>query len=130
MPEKPDFRKTLNNVLDVYCQKAGPVYIHMELGNAFSSHDLTAAFGTLVKDGHVEHVAPGYSAVPLGCITGKGRIFLEAGGYRDETTKVDRIIRWAKNHPAIFWLFILVAVLATFKSLLDFVLQIIQLIKK
>ncbi|MGV8878081.1 MAG: hypothetical protein ACOH2A_03515 [Sphingobacteriaceae bacterium] len=130
MQVKPDFRKTLNTVLDIYYHKANPVYIHMELGNTFSPHDLTAAFGTLVKDGHMEHLAPGYSAIPLGCITGKGRIFLEAGGYKDETTKVDRIIRWAKNHPAIFWLFILVAVLATFKSLLDFVLQLVQLLKK
>lgn len=77
MPEKLDFRRTLNTVLGVYYDKASPIFIHQELAHEFSSHDLTAAFGTLVKDGYVEQVAPGYSAVPLGCITGQGRIFHE-----------------------------------------------------
>lgn len=130
MAQKPDFRKTLNAVLGVYYHKASPVFIHMELGTVFSPHDLTAAFGTLVKDGHVEHLAPDYSAIPLGHITGQGRIFFEKGGYQEETTKVDRIIRWAKNHPAFFWLFILAAVLGFLKLLLDIILPIAEWLKK
>lgn len=128
--DKPDFRKTLNFMLSVYYHKAQATLIHEDVRKErlpISDEDLSAGFSTLQKDGYVDQILPEYSFYPLGVITGKGRIFHEAGGYKDETTRVDKIIKWAKNHRVLSYIIVAVIVLTSLLGLVELISKIANL---
>jgi hypothetical protein len=128
---KADFRKTLNLMLSIYYEHGGALFIHQEVDKrkitGITYNDVSAGFNTLHKDEYVEHVMPGFSQIPLGAITGKGRVFFESGGYQDQTTKVDRLIKWAKNHKILSWIIIFFIVLSSIAGVIGTILKLFGL---
>lgn len=103
---KPDYRKALNTMLLFYYECEGPFPISTELhrnGIHFKASDIMATINTLITDGHIQDVAPGFSAIPLCVITGSGRVFHEQGGYKDDTTQFDKMVKWIKNNKVFSW---------------------------
>ena len=49
--------------------------------------------------------------------------FHEQGGYRDESTVFDRIVKRAKNNPVLAWTILIFTVLAAIAGLLGVVMQ-------
>lgn len=131
MVSKKDFRKTLNLMLSIYYEHGGPLFIHQEIDNrkisGITFEEASAGFNTLHKDDYVEHVAPGFSSVPCGAIAGKGRIFYESGGYQDQTTKVDKLIKWARNHTIISWIIVGFIALSLIACVLGTILKLLGL---
>lgn len=124
-----DSRQLLNLILSHYYKRAGAIHL---LGDAhdgrikLSARDAMAAYSTLIKDGHIEHVMPTdprFAGIPVASITGQGRIFHEHGGYRDDSTVFDRIVKRAKNNPVLAWAILIFTVLAAIAGLLGVVMQ-------
>jgi hypothetical protein len=129
---EPDFRNVLNALLKVFYEQGGAVLMIQEHNLKkvpVSYEQLYAGVRALIDDGHLEDVAPGYSSFPVGAITGQGRIFHEQGGYRDETTKVDRMIYWGKNHPIISIVVFLFILASSTTGIIGVILQLIELFK-
>lgn len=127
--KKQDFRNTLNFLLGVFYERQMHTFIHKEpkvQSSSFSFAEISDGVEMLIKDGYVKQVAAEYSQLPLAGITGKGRIFYEQGGYQDETTRLDKMIRWAKNHKVLAWVMLVYIVLA---SVAGTTLAIVQLVK-
>jgi len=124
-----DSRQLLNLVLGHYYKRNGPIMLlhDVELGLIqLSATDANAVYTTLIRDGHIEHVMPNdqrFAAIHLASITAQGRVFHEQGGYRDESTVFDRIVKRAKNHPVLAWAIVVFTVLAAIAGLLGVVMQ-------
>ncbi|MEQ8908163.1 MAG: hypothetical protein RIC95_03145 [Vicingaceae bacterium] len=125
--DKPDYRKALNTMLSLYYKKDGAFQISREIhhnGIHFKANDIMACINTLMDDGHIKDLAPGYSMIPLCAITGKGKVFHEQGGYQDDSTRFDKIVKWAKNNKFLAWILIVFVVVA---ALIGFVVSLIAI---
>lgn len=127
MSAKPDFRQTLNLMLGIYYERKGAVFMHKEVHDAnipVHQADVSSGITTLLNDGHIEQVAPGFSAHPIAAITGSGRIFYEQGGYQENTTRFDKVVRWAKNHIIVAWILLAFLILTSVSGIISIVLQL------
>lgn len=125
-----DYRKALNTILSLYYEKKGGFQIARELhrnGIHFKVNDIMATINTLMDDGYIKNLTPGYSMIPPCAITARGRVFYEQGGYQDNSTHFDRIVKWAKNNKFLAWLLIiflvvsaLIGIAVSITSLIDF----------
>ena len=122
-----DSRQLLNLVLGHYYKRGGAIHL---LGDAhdgriaLSGRDANAAYSTLLRDGHIEHVMPTdprFAGIPVASITGQGRIFHEQGGYRDTSTYLDRLLERAKNRPVLVWGYLILSGLAIVATILSVV---------
>lgn len=114
---KPDYRQFLNTMLLFYYESDGAFLITHTLhrnGIDFSINDIITCINTLIEDGHVKHLAPGYTRIPVCIITGSGRVFHENGGYKDDSTHFDKIVKWAKNNKVFAWVLISFFVVTAF----------------
>ncbi|HRG29392.1 MAG TPA: hypothetical protein PLJ00_15955 [Chitinophagales bacterium] len=96
-----DFRKQLNLVLQIFDETNTAIFIVKEIEKrniSFDYHNLQICANQLEQDGYIQ-LLHGYSQSPFGSITARGKIFFQEGGYKNEKTKVDRIVIWFKNHP-------------------------------
>jgi len=120
-----DSRELLNLVLQAFCDRPGGMDLLTQVHNGhlkISATDAMAAYHTLIKDGHIEHPMandPNFSRIPVGAITGQGRVFLEQGGYRDERTYLDRLLDRAKNKPVLVWIYLITSALAILATILS-----------
>lgn len=119
-----DSRQLLNLVLRHFYQRGGTVYLDADVINGqikISRDDASAAYATLLRDGHIEQVQlpANFPAFQVGSITGQGRVFLEQGGYRDTTTYLDRLLDRAKNKPALVWIYLIASALAIIATILS-----------
>lgn len=118
-----DSRQLLNKVLAYYYERGTTIYLLAEAQNGLiqlSRHDLTSAYATLLRDGHIEQVTypENFPAFPVASITAQGRVFLEQGGYRDERSYLDRLLDKAKNRPVLVWIYLIASALAVAVSIL------------
>jgi uncharacterized protein YqhQ len=128
---EPDFRKELNTILNIYYDRRNILHIHQEVSRLnlpISKADVNAAYSTLMKDKHIEHAyhEEGFIKIPVGSITGQGRIFFEAGGYQDETTQFDKIIKWTKNNKFLAWLLIAFVVISALIGVAVSIITIVE----
>ena len=124
--DQPDYRKALNTMLSLYYEKNGGFQISREIhhnGIHFKVNDVMACINTLMDDGYIKDLAPGYSMIPLCAITGKGKIFHEQGGYQDNTTKFDKMVKWAKNNTVLAWILIVFIVVS---AIIGFAVSVIS----
>lgn len=131
--DKPDYRKALNTMLLFYYEHGGAYPITTELhrnGIHFKENDIHATIDTLIMDGHIKDVAPGHARIPVCAITGSGRVFYEQGGYQDNTTRFDKMIKWAKNNKFVAWLLIGFTVCAALVGLAVSVIAVYEFFTK
>lgn len=124
-----DFRQELNAVLKIMYDHGDALSIYEavhEKGLQMSSDIVWAIARTFEKDGYAEFVHD-YSQLPIGRISGAGRIFHEAGGYRDTRDRADRLIGWFKNHPLFAWIILGFIGLGAVNLVLDIIKSIREL---
>lgn len=125
---KPDFKKDLNLLLGIYYQHGGVVVIYKELhkqGISIRPNDIWTIAKALEQDGYIELIH-GHSTMPIGKITGKGRLFQEAGGYRDMRSPTERVTEWFKNHWMLAWVGFVIAGLGAVISYLKDIKELIE----
>ena len=92
------------------------------------SDNISMICDSLEQDGYIEQIH-GYSQVPVGNITGQGRIFFEQGGYRDTTSRLDKMIDWFKDHK-FFSVVIFIGILITsLWGIVSIIKEVIEWIK-
>ncbi len=126
MSDKTDYRKTLNTILDAFYQNNGPYQIKLEEyhnSTGILGVDIQRSIDLLVKDGYISIFMTG-NLFPMCQITAKGKIFLEQGGYQDNTTKFETIIKWAKNNSFLAWTLIVFVVAS---ALIGFAVSLIAI---
>jgi hypothetical protein len=121
----------LNEVLRVYDMANRGVFIFKEI----EKKDLIIDYQTVLicnnqleADGYIQ-LFNGYSQSPFGTITAKGKIFIQEGGYKDDKTKVDRLVLWTKNNTIFAVLIIVCTGLSALFGLITIVLNLIQSLK-
>lgn len=129
MSKGRDSRQLLNLVLGHYYKRKGPIMLlhDVELGLIqLSATDANAVYTTLLRHGHIEHVMPHdqrFAAIHLASITAQGRVFHEQGGYRDESTVFDRLVKRSKNHPVLAWVIFIFIILAAIMGVFGVIMQ-------
>lgn len=110
---KPDFRKDMNAILEVFYKSEGTVNVIREIQKFRIPYSDTIWMicDSLERDGYVK-LFHGHSQSPVGSITGQGKIFFEQGGYRDTTSRLDKMIDWFKDHR-LFSIIIFIGILIT-----------------
>jgi hypothetical protein len=131
--KKENFRYTLNLILKIYYEEGGAIMITTSLTGRkihLSDDTVLAALQTLIADQHiVKHTDIDAYLMPLASITGGGRVFYENGGYQDETTKVDKFIKWGKNHKMLWPVVVVFIILTSLAGIVGIVVSILSLIK-
>lgn len=127
---KQDFRKDMNSILEVF-YKSGTTVNIIEAMKKFRvpySEDIWIICNSLERDGYIEQIH-GYSQVPVGNITGQGRIFFEQGGYRDTTSRLDKMIDWFKNHRVFSVIIFIGVIITSLWGIVSIVLEVLKWIK-
>jgi len=133
VPLKNDYQIVLNTVLGIFYELKVNVYLDMvakKIEIPFSKHDLFTAFDSLIEDGYIKHPKaeePPFNKLRVAKITGKGRLFFEAGGYRDEKSQFDKIVDWSKNNKIVAYCLVGFIVIAGLKEFYDIVVELIKL---
>ena len=125
---KQDSRLILNTALELYYHATGTVVLSVELEKKDIQLDFNRIWAiaeTLEKDGHISLIKD-YSMIPVGRITGQGLVFFEQGGYKDDKSRVDKMIHWFKDNK---FFSVLILGFMAFTSVLGIVKLITELIE-
>lgn len=136
VPLKNDYQIVLNTVLGIYYQMKDYIFLDdviKKIEIPWDDVEVFTAHDALMEDGYIVHQTPDQPknfGLRVAKITGKGKLFFENGGYKDEKTQFDKIIDWAKNNKIIAYLLVGFIVIAGIKEVFDIVVELIKWINE
>lgn len=123
---KQDFRKDMNSMLEVfYKTKEEDIIKAIKEFNVPYSDDIWMICDSLEQDGYIQLLRDP-PKLPIGHITGQGKIFFEQGGYRDTTSRLDKMIDWFKNHKYFSIIIFIGVIITSLWGLVSIVLEVLE----